>query len=208
MIDRMTNPNPSPELLPCPFCGGEAAIQLDRGRGTVGVGCTKCTACQPPSWDIDSETWARRAWNTRALSQTLPAPGEVERRLAPAIERLRIAVEHYRDNGGEYQVKLPRSCFAGREEWAPWFAIRHLRDMLAALDTLTLATVAAANDEGDWVNHERIRQEAQTSGYRQAIDDAAKVVDVMTDAEDDASTFLALDAARAAIRLLSQGGGK
>ena len=53
------------ELKPCPFCGDEARIVLDRGRNAVGVECSKCTAQQPPSWDVASEEWAVRAWNTR-----------------------------------------------------------------------------------------------------------------------------------------------
>jgi hypothetical protein len=82
----MTDPTPTitaqiEALAPCPFCGGEAEISLDAGRNTVGVQCKKCPANQTPSWDIASEAWAIRAWNTRpaivtALKQVEAAPHE------------------------------------------------------------------------------------------------------------------------------------
>lgn len=59
-------------LKPCPFCGGAAEIQLDRGRGAFGVGCKRCVACHTPSWSHDRDAIA--AWNTREASG-----GEVER---------------------------------------------------------------------------------------------------------------------------------
>ena len=70
-----------PELLPCPFCGGAAELQLDRGRNTVGVGCTKCVTTQTPSFDLTSEVWARRAWNTRTQPTT-----PVERTEQPVVD--------------------------------------------------------------------------------------------------------------------------
>jgi len=63
---------PAGELLPCPFCGGPAEIQMDHGRNTVGVGCTKCATAQLPSWDIASKSWAIRAWNSRLSAAPTP----------------------------------------------------------------------------------------------------------------------------------------
>jgi hypothetical protein len=62
-------------------------------------------------------------------------PFNADRKLAPAMERLRDAVHHYRNNQDEYQISLPRSGFAGKDDWAPWFAVRHLREILEALTT-------------------------------------------------------------------------
>lgn len=183
------NPNPSPELLPCPFCGGEAAIQLDRGRGTVGVGCTKCTACQPPSWDIDSETWARRAWNTRALSpQTLPATGEVER--AAVVAYIRRQSDRGADIGNEKpKGSTARAAFGGGS-----LALKRVADNIEAgehilNDNALPATVSAANDEGVALDWRAVAKLAGEHGVRYR-------------------TNTALEKFLAAIRLLSQGGGK
>lgn len=52
------------DLLPCPFCGGKAEIQLDQGRNRLGTGCTQCFANQTPEWD--NERNVITAWNTRS----------------------------------------------------------------------------------------------------------------------------------------------
>jgi Lar family restriction alleviation protein len=61
------------ELLPCPFCGGEAVTNYIRdGRRAA---CTKCGAAagsqfHGPLDRPDAESRAIIAWNTRALSNT------------------------------------------------------------------------------------------------------------------------------------------
>lgn len=56
----------TPELLPCPFCGGEAT--LTRGILTY-VGCKKCVIAFGRHPDLkDSEDRTITEWNTRAPS--------------------------------------------------------------------------------------------------------------------------------------------
>ena len=55
-----------PELLPCPFCGGEAEYSDD---GTIGyVFCQHCLARTDEHYSWRNENWkeeAEREWNTR-----------------------------------------------------------------------------------------------------------------------------------------------
>jgi hypothetical protein len=198
----MTNPNPSPV---CPACDGTKVVS----QGGHDTGCDACFA----------------------LSQTLPAPGEVERGCPASPDHADIK-ETIEDAADDWQAKGYTSALAEVRDMA---AVG--RSLMEALPTgycymdspaeivsdlqneldEALATVAAANDEGDWVNHERIRQEAYASGYRQAIDDAAMVADDLNFGTEigewlamtkkDVSARACHECA-AAIRLLSQGGGK
>lgn len=67
-----------PKLLPCPFCGGEAA--------TINLGSTWIAACRRPgpsrelSWCARTATWADEddaiaAWNRRAKPASGPVDG-------------------------------------------------------------------------------------------------------------------------------------
>jgi len=59
MTDSNTN-----ELLPCPFCGGEAKVTcFGRGRYQANVECTKCS-CRLHERFI-SKAEAMKAWNRR-----------------------------------------------------------------------------------------------------------------------------------------------
>lgn len=62
----------TPELLPCPFCGGEAKFKSDftDGRDVGRVYCTGCGASEYPFVRPKAETFA--AWNTRSQSHSLP----------------------------------------------------------------------------------------------------------------------------------------
>ena len=61
------------ELKPCPFCGSPAAV---KGRKTVFVSCTACTAST--FQQIDDKESAARQWNERhADAQSVAAGGEV-----------------------------------------------------------------------------------------------------------------------------------
>lgn len=70
----MPEQKPKPELLPCPFCGGEAKIvdlPEEYNIGGVAVECQKCrassTCCFPVKDDPKPHVIA--AWNTRPVSE-------------------------------------------------------------------------------------------------------------------------------------------
>lgn len=60
------------DLLPCPFCGGEAHImQIGTRRQSCRVSCEDC-GCDHESGDEGDECGA--SWNQRAAPPRLPAP--------------------------------------------------------------------------------------------------------------------------------------
>jgi len=59
-------------LLPCPFCGGEGA--LNEGDGVIWAECTTCNLALPYQLERDE---AIAAWNTRAKPDGWVAPGKI-----------------------------------------------------------------------------------------------------------------------------------
>jgi len=59
-----------PDLLPCPFCGGEARAEIDRMQGHMPI-YVRCLACAALGPQHRTEPLAIKAWNTREL---LPCP--------------------------------------------------------------------------------------------------------------------------------------
>ena len=53
------------ELLPCPFCGGEASKRLFY-KGKYRVHCNVCDANSDDVWDTEAEAIA--AWNRRSVT--------------------------------------------------------------------------------------------------------------------------------------------
>lgn len=60
----------TPELKPCPFCGGEAEMQLGKAGQAAAFSDrfkVECVSCEATiGWWHDSEADAIAAWNTRA----------------------------------------------------------------------------------------------------------------------------------------------
>ena len=56
------------ELKPCPFCGGEAKLMLDKCSGVYFIGCSndKCLGFGAIGWSYETAEEAIKAWNTRA----------------------------------------------------------------------------------------------------------------------------------------------
>ena len=71
----------TPELLPCPFCDGEAVVTTDEYAGLPPaiwvVVCHAPTLCGAEVGFFPSKEQAITAWNTRAALQS-PAPMELE----------------------------------------------------------------------------------------------------------------------------------
>ena len=231
------NPNPSPELQPCPLCGGEGDIEsqpsYDQAAATNERHRVWCDQC---GFGMDWHNYkpdAVAAWDTRAGSddahlreriavlerenrnyaktmdmigqlpaaptispQTLAAPGEVDFR-ALLIEAGRNAGAYLDDRVSDDFLKvIPEEV---------------------RLRIASLATVAAANDEG-------VALDAAISAMgwydKRMIDDARKVAagdrfetygyggECCLTGPQVASFRSCLDGALAAIRLLTQGGGK
>lgn len=80
------------DLLPCPFCGGEAELDTQRGYRALSSGrlgnacaayCTKCeadmTICleDVPGWSLEEAAqYVTECWNARA-----PSKGDLDERL-------------------------------------------------------------------------------------------------------------------------------
>lgn len=57
----------TPELLPCPFCGGEAFIGEPYGEGRYVAECLRCTTRR--DYAVSTKEQAIELWNTRADHQ-------------------------------------------------------------------------------------------------------------------------------------------
>jgi Lar family restriction alleviation protein len=64
----MTKDKETPELLPCPFCGGEAAKGINLDRPDFPMFWYLCTLCHASPGDRRNEAEAIAAWNTRLAS--------------------------------------------------------------------------------------------------------------------------------------------
>ena len=96
------------KLLPCPFCGGEAALNTVRyGEKTVaeqewdqdefhGVNCVTCGVNNIGLRGHDSPEMATEAWNTRLAAQSAAPVGGVWMPLAPTqqiIDRMTASID-------------------------------------------------------------------------------------------------------------------
>ena len=59
--------NRTTELLPCPFCGGEATVERIGKSGYYYVACNTAYCCDFGNFDTEAESIA--AWNTRKGSK-------------------------------------------------------------------------------------------------------------------------------------------
>lgn len=96
---------PTHTPLPCPFCGGEAAVTSTSYGHPVShwVKCGNCGAC---STNYSSRKSALTAWNTRADSH---------HRLVEALEDARTALSITRTN---VMTEIGRCSDESRSPWA------------------------------------------------------------------------------------------
>lgn len=75
-------PQPTPELLPCPFCGGKPWITEDDHGRARWVSCDTCE-CDGPSWlgwmDDAADVTIIAAWNQRQPTPRTLTTEQVER---------------------------------------------------------------------------------------------------------------------------------
>ena len=74
------------ELLPCPFCGGEAYLYEDKKCDIYSVGCKNCCDIEPITRVCESKEEAIKLWNTRKPMQEI-----VERLEEVKEERMEVA---------------------------------------------------------------------------------------------------------------------
>lgn len=139
----------SQELLPCPFCGGEAEIEPKNwaGRDFMGVFCKECLIFQDGRSSTDAEAIA--LWNTRhriaALSRQ-EASGEVREALSEALDLVDGLYRTYGLELNGVDAATARKC----------------RDI--ALSAQPLA------DAGDVEREESLDEIAQNIGYGSALE--------------------------------------
>ena len=94
-------------LLPCPFCGGEAEI-VDVCNdclisGKVGIGCSKCPVIIAEYGEykvFDSEAEAIEAWNTRAKQPTVTVVSEFQPRSEYICQVIDLVAELAQEQDG------------------------------------------------------------------------------------------------------------
>lgn len=79
----MNNQQPTPKLLPCPFCGGYARSMTHEGPETYARynpyrWMIDCDGCAATLANFRAEDEAIKAWNTRASLQPEPSRGSVK----------------------------------------------------------------------------------------------------------------------------------
>ncbi|MCC6483315.1 MAG: restriction alleviation protein, Lar family [Armatimonadetes bacterium] len=66
----------TPDLLPCPFCGGKASLRSWAPRGRVRAYYAVCSTCMAMSADYRDEVLLEVAWNRRADSESEEMPDD------------------------------------------------------------------------------------------------------------------------------------
>lgn len=103
-----------PKLLPCPFCGGEA--QLDIGKMVFEDAEVSCSSCGMTGPNFDEQLGsdhnrhcAIAAWNDRPrLASTQEPAGEAQRLRTALIEAGRAAGAHLADNvSNDFLMRIP-----------------------------------------------------------------------------------------------------
>ena len=87
----------SEKLLPCPFCGGEAKVQIntEMGGSQYQVLCTECPVTVGRYWYWNKKD-AIKAWNTRKPME------QIVEKLDEALEILAQLAEQYKYSKSKY----------------------------------------------------------------------------------------------------------
>ena len=86
IVDRMTK---TPELLPCPFCRGEAKIK--RVTGSINYRYVKCSSCGARTKEWFGVDVAVKTWNTRVYPKEVQGAIEKQKPKEPKKD-----IVHYR----------------------------------------------------------------------------------------------------------------
>lgn len=123
----------TPELKPCPFCGGESDIEHDHtAEENHAYGCRDCGLW----FDTFNADDAITAWNTRATDTRL---SDAEA-MAEALERAEVTIQNLINVMG---TPDQRQCCDGREcgcmgatvyQEAEYYASKDLKAVVAALE--------------------------------------------------------------------------
>ena len=120
------------DLLPCPFCGGEAHTLLDIDKYAVGCDNDICLGFIGLSWLYDTEAEAIAAWNTRAELGSEPPYDELLRclendwHIRASWDGLRkfwcieLTEEGVRLRDGELNTRAERTCRIVEYDKAPF----------------------------------------------------------------------------------------
>lgn len=132
------------ELLPCPFCGGEAEI---RGDSVLFVQCAKCGTRYGDRYHA-TEAEAIAAWNTRATTTI----GKVQVEIEPVLHGI-LTAEQVREaifNGSSY------ASYDGVRYYADGIGMQAIADELNSRSERTCRNIRS------WDNHDF---ECSSCGY-------------------------------------------
>lgn len=138
------------ELLPCPFCGGEAGIQ-PRDKNDYLPHCKKCPCMLKPLIPYKTEEEAISAWNTRTEPELKPL----------TLDELRERERKWIETCGNQWVwiKVLKNAYMPYQKYTGWLCvIKRFADDVCNFGT-HLGGTSVAFDEAEygktWIAYDR-----------------------------------------------------